>query len=115
MVSTSLSPDDRLLGVLPFFHAYGLTVCVLMSLTMGATIHLYPRFETKPVPVVPDPPGTYAPADPKVGVAASGTTLKLPDERNGLIFVFRVFEKMSYAMVMSATRPIYIGDVVQTP
>ncbi|HEV3117632.1 MAG TPA: AMP-binding protein [Gemmataceae bacterium] len=37
------------LGVLPFFHAYGLTVCVLMSLTMGATIHLYPRFETKPV------------------------------------------------------------------
>src|SRR6202011_220788 len=40
---------EGVLGVLPFFHAYGLTVCVLMSLTMGATIHLYPRFETKPV------------------------------------------------------------------
>jgi hypothetical protein len=39
----------------------------------------------------------------------------LPDERNGLLFVFRVFEKMSYAMVMKASRPIYIGDKVQTP
>jgi len=39
----------------------------------------------------------------------------LPEERNGLLFVFRVFEKMSYAMVMKATRPIYLGDVVHTP
>lgn len=72
-------------------------------------------FETKPVNVVPDPPGAPVPTDGRVGIAASGTTLKLPDERNGLVFVFRVFEKMSYGMVMSATRPIYIGDVVQTP
>jgi hypothetical protein len=72
-------------------------------------------FETKPVNVVPDPPGTAPPADGKTGVAAIGTTIKLPDERNGLVFVFRVFEKMSYGMVMSATRPIYVGDVVQTP
>jgi hypothetical protein len=41
--------------------------------------------------------------------------LVLPDERNGLIFVFRVFEKMSYGMVMRASRPIYVGDSVQTP
>jgi hypothetical protein len=41
--------------------------------------------------------------------------MRLPDERNGLIFVFRVFEKMSYAMVMRITRPIYVGDMVQTP
>jgi len=41
--------------------------------------------------------------------------LILPDERNGLVFVFRVFEKMSYAMVMRASRPIYVGDIVQTP
>jgi hypothetical protein len=41
--------------------------------------------------------------------------IKLPDERNGLIFVFRVFDRMSYAMVMRATQPIYIGDIVRTP
>lgn len=75
-----------------------------------------PGFEIRPNPVVPDPPNlSQQPADTKVGVAAVGTTLKLPDERNGLVLVFRVFEKMSYAMVMSSTRPIAIGDVVRTP
>jgi hypothetical protein len=49
------------------------------------------------------------------GATLTGRTIKLPDERNGLIFVFRVFEKMSYGMVMKATRPIYVSDVVRTP
>ena len=73
---------------------------------------------SKPVPVVPEPPGAPPPAAAEpgqvVGVAQSGA-VKLPDERNGLIFVFRVFDKLSYALVMRSTRPIYIGDVVQTP
>lgn len=51
----------------------------------------------------------------KGGATLDGVTIKIPDERNGLVFVFRVFEKMSYAMVMRATKPIYVGDVVQTP
>ncbi len=25
------------------------------------------------------------------------------------------FDRMSYALVMKATKPIYVGDVVQTP
>jgi hypothetical protein len=77
-----------------------------------------PRFETKPNPVVPDPPAPAAPPPSEpgkvVGVAATGE-VKLPDERNGLVFVFRVFDKLSYALVMRSTRPIYIGDVVRTP
>jgi len=44
-----------------------------------------------------------------------GSTVKLPDERNGLVFVFRVFDKVSYALVMSTRRPIQVGDVIQTP
>jgi hypothetical protein len=40
---------------------------------------------------------------------------KLPDERYGLVFVFRVFDRVSYALVMSASRPVQIGDVVTTP
>jgi hypothetical protein len=54
-------------------------------------------------------------ADPAPDAGTPSGALVLPDERNGLIFVFRVFEKMSYAMVMRANRPIYIGDKVQTP
>jgi hypothetical protein len=72
--------------------------------------------ETKPNPVVPPPPGTVQTADTTVaGAALVDGPITLPDERNGLIFVFRVFDKMSYAMVMRANRPIYVGDVVRTP
>jgi hypothetical protein len=42
-------------------------------------------------------------------------TNKLPDERYGLVFVFRTFDRVSYALVMSATRPVQTNDVVTTP
>jgi hypothetical protein len=74
--------------------------------------------EVKPVNVVPDPPQQAAEDRPEGttgGAVLASSRVRLPDERNGLIFVFRVFEKMSYAMVLRSTRPIYIGDVVQTP
>ncbi len=40
---------------------------------------------------------------------------KLPDERYGLVFVFRTFDHVSFALVMSASRPVLLGDVVTTP
>jgi hypothetical protein len=43
------------------------------------------------------------------------TVFQLPDTRNGLVFVFRVFERVSYAMVMNATQPVVVGDNVRTP
>jgi long-chain acyl-CoA synthetase len=39
----------NVLGVLPFFHAYGLSVCLLSSLVGGWTIHMSPKFETMAV------------------------------------------------------------------
>ncbi len=41
--------------------------------------------------------------------------IKLPAERYGMIFVFRVFDKVSYGLVMDATQPVNVLDVVQTP
>jgi hypothetical protein len=49
------------------------------------------------------------------GASAASVPLTLPDERTGLVFVFRVFDKMSYALVMRSSRPMYVGDVVSTP
>lgn len=39
----------NVLAVLPFFHAYGLSVCLLCGLAAGWTVHLHPRFEPKAV------------------------------------------------------------------
>jgi long-chain acyl-CoA synthetase len=41
--------QEGMLGVLPLFHSYGLSVSVLACWAKAATVHLYPRFETKAV------------------------------------------------------------------
>jgi long-chain acyl-CoA synthetase len=41
----SLTPDDRLYGVLPMSHAVGLSVVLLGSLLSGATLYLASRFD----------------------------------------------------------------------
>jgi len=41
--------------------------------------------------------------------------VKLPDERVGLLMLFRVFEHVSYALVMQASQPIHKLDAVNTP
>ena len=46
---------------------------------------------------------------------AKDASIKLPDERAGLAFVFRVFNRVSYALVMKVSRPVAPLDVVQNP
>ena len=41
--------------------------------------------------------------------------LKLPDERNGLLMVFRTFEKLSYALVLEVTTGVVVGDRLVNP
>ncbi|HEY3325605.1 MAG TPA: peptidoglycan-binding protein LysM, partial [Novimethylophilus sp.] len=41
--------------------------------------------------------------------------LKLPDERIGLVMVFRTFDHVAYALVMQSERPIHLNDAVRTP
>ena len=40
---------------------------------------------------------------------------KLPDERYGLVMIFRTFENASFGLVMQASRPVAIDDIVTTP
>ncbi len=48
-------------------------------------------------------------------VKNEGENLTLPDERYGLAFVFRVFDKVSYALVMQTRLPVQLLDRAQTP
>ncbi|RZJ25983.1 MAG: LysM domain-containing protein [Haliea sp.] len=47
--------------------------------------------------------------------ASGRDRIKLPDERNGLLMVFRPFEKLSYALVLEITDGVKIGDRVVNP
>jgi hypothetical protein len=47
--------------------------------------------------------------------AITADELKLPPVRYGLVLVFRVFERASYALVMQASRPVAIADIVTNP
>jgi hypothetical protein len=41
--------------------------------------------------------------------------IKLPNERNGLLMVFRPFEKLSYALILEINDAVKIGDHVANP
>jgi hypothetical protein len=41
--------------------------------------------------------------------------MKLPDERHGLLFVFRVFDRMSYALILNVQEPVKPGDRFTQP
>ncbi|MDR3353303.1 MAG: LysM peptidoglycan-binding domain-containing protein [Zoogloeaceae bacterium] len=44
-----------------------------------------------------------------------GESIKLPELRYGIAFVFRVFDHVAYALVMESERPITLGDSVKNP
>ena len=41
--------------------------------------------------------------------------MKLPDERNGLMMVFRTFDSVSYALVLDITEGVRVGDRLSNP
>ncbi|MFN3582254.1 MAG: peptidoglycan-binding protein, partial [Pseudomonas sp.] len=41
--------------------------------------------------------------------------VQLPDERAGLMMVFSVYDKMSYGIVLNASRQLAIMDKVRNP
>ncbi|CAM3305121.1 peptidoglycan-binding protein [Pseudomonas floridensis] len=45
----------------------------------------------------------------------TGEQVKIPDERSGLLMVFRTYDKLSYALVLHANRSLAIMDKVRNP
>ena len=48
-------------------------------------------------------------------VKSKGEEYTLPDERYGLVFIFRVFNKVSYGLVMQTKLPVQLLDRADTP
>ena len=46
---------------------------------------------------------------------AARATLKLPDERNGLLMVFRTFDRLSYGLVLDIVDGVKVGDRLVNP
>jgi LysM repeat protein len=42
-------------------------------------------------------------------------SIKLPDERHGVLFVFQVYERVSYALIVSVKQPVQSGDRFTQP
>jgi len=41
--------------------------------------------------------------------------VKLPDEKAGMLMVFRTFDKVSFGLIMKATSALHVGDTIRTP
>lgn len=53
---------------------------------------------------------------PKTGWFRTGTPMiKLPDEQTGTLFIFRVFDRISYGLIMQVTDPVEVGDIARSP
>jgi hypothetical protein len=59
-------------------------------------------------------PGTTI-ADASRSKDSTVAPLTLPNERYGIAFVFRVFDRVSYALVMNISKPVNKLDLVQNP
>jgi hypothetical protein len=47
--------------------------------------------------------------------SSSDGDVKLPDARSGLVMVYRVYDRVSYALIMQSQGPVYLLDAVQNP
>ena len=86
------------------------------GLDVGTVMAIY-----RVIPPIADPRPSKEPEqiDPNGGEPTRFFTpvkmLYVPDERSGLLFVFRVFDRVSYAILLNQTDPVFVGDYVRNP
>jgi LysM domain len=86
------------------------------GLEVGNVLAIY-----HPSPVIPDPrpyesPDVFSKLSEATKVIIPPTKfLNVPPERSGLLFVFRVFDRVSYAILLNTSEPVVIGDMARKP
>jgi hypothetical protein len=86
------------------------------GLDVGSVLAIY-----HPAPVIPDPrpyegPDVFSKLSEATKVIIPPTKfLNVPPERSGLLFVFRVFDRVAYAILLNTAEPVVVGDMVRKP
>jgi long-chain acyl-CoA synthetase len=105
--------SESLLGVLPFFHAYGLTVSLLTSWAKCDTLHLYPRFETRAVlNLIQTQRPQIVPAVPAMLAALNNLMRGKPHDLSFVRFVISGASALE-ASVRSAFEKTGVGAIVE--
>ncbi len=123
--------EETVYAVLPLFHAYGLTLCLTFSMSVGATLVLLPRFDLGQMfEAIRRRPPTFLPAVPpiyeRLAAAASEGRVDLTSIRYAISgamalppAVVETWESVSGGLLvegygMTETSPISLGNPAAT-
>jgi hypothetical protein len=75
-----------------------------------------PTGDDKRIPYYPaDLPVRDSPLFDRAPPVRESDFSQLPAERYGLVLVFRTFDRASFALVMQASRPVAVADIISNP
>ncbi|SFN84994.1 long-chain-fatty-acid--CoA ligase [Mycetocola miduiensis] len=79
--------DEVFYGVLPLFHAYGMTLCLTFAMSIGATVVLFPKFDVDLVlTALSKTPATFLPAVPPIYEALARAAERRKVDLSGIRF-----------------------------
>jgi len=121
--------EEIFYGVLPMFHAYGLTLCLTFAMSIGARLVLFPKFDEKLVlDAMGKSPATFLPAVPpiyeRLARAAAARKVSLRDIRFAIsgamslpVEIVETWETATGGLLvegygMTETSPVAIGNPI---
>ena len=109
----AVAGEEVMLCVAPFFHAYGMTICMNASLLLGATMVLVPRFKPKEVvKAIREYHPTLFPGVPTMYLALTREAARHPEDFTSIKFCFSGAAPLS-AQVQADFEAITHGKLVE--